>query len=247
MPHKSLRKITQGVLQSRFRDNIQGQRNSPLLIYIVLMNMITVQRSNGSRTLLGGPPPFLPPQGTGVVVAMSGSIPSAVLSAITPRSHSATVWDNSVLAAEERRGIPKAPEERDVKAKSVGIRGPLICYTANQANATLDLIIKSGGRPANDLLTLNIEVYLKITFEASGNYLIVKLSLDSPDDLLISSPVAGTNVNRYIQWSEAMVRKTLNALNRMYQDQVPTLRTKQHMNNTAVADSQGMLHIHVID
>ncbi|XP_054832494.1 uncharacterized protein LOC129327751 isoform X2 [Eublepharis macularius] len=210
MPHKSLRKITQGVLQSRFRDNIQGQRNSPLLIYIVLMNMITVQRSNGSRTLLGGPPPFLPPQGTGVVVAMSGSIPSAVLSAITPRSHSATVWDNSVLAAEERRGIPKAPEERDVKAKSVGIRGPLICYTANQANATLDLIIKSGGRPANDLLTLNI-------------------------------------VNRYIQWSEAMVRKTLNALNRMYQDQVPTLRTKQHMNNTAVADSQGMLHIHVID
>ncbi|XP_054856693.1 uncharacterized protein LOC129344186 [Eublepharis macularius] len=157
------------------------------------------------------------------------------------------VWDNSVLAAEERRGIPKAPEERDVKAKSVGIRGPLICYTANQANATLDLIIKSGGRPANDLLTLKIEVYLKITFEASGNYLIVKLSLDSPDDLLISSPVAGTNVNRYIQWSEAMVRKTLNALNRMYQDQVPTLRTKQHMNNTAVADSQGMLHIHVID
>ncbi|XP_054856247.1 uncharacterized protein LOC129343888 [Eublepharis macularius] len=242
---------------------------------------------------------------------MSGSIPSAVLSAITPRSRSATVrrqsskilvhqgwggkrnaaasatkhfttyqlnkshgtdfgagcresegvalrrysrfhifwqvWDNSVLAAEERRGIPKAPEERDVKAKSVGIRGPLICYTANQANATLDLIIKSGGRPANDLLTLKSEVYLKITFEASGNYLIVKLSLDSPDDLLISSPVAGTNVNRYIQWSEAMVRKTLNALNRMYQDQVPTLRTKQHMNNTAVADSQGMLHIHVID
>ncbi|XP_054829130.1 uncharacterized protein LOC129336462 [Eublepharis macularius] len=175
-PHKSLGKITQGVFLSRFRDKTEGQRNSPLLIYVVWMNMIMVQRSNGSCTLLGGPPPFLPPQGTGVDMAVSGSIPSAILSAITPRNRSAMVWDNSVLAAEEQRGIPKVSN---------------FCIAFHWRRLAAEDKTSGGHQKDHEDSACSSRSTTHTNFILCNDC--------NPDDLLISSPVAGTHVSTKMQ------------------------------------------------
>ncbi|XP_048352363.1 uncharacterized protein LOC125432640 [Sphaerodactylus townsendi] len=206
-----------------------------------------VQRADGSRVVLGGTRPFPPPpQGPAVDVVVSASIPSAILSTVSPHSLSAMVWGDGVLSAEERRWIPEAPENGVVKAKFIEVRGPWISYTANPANAMLGLTIKVCSKPEGEpaLLTLKLEARLTTTFEVSGSKLIAKLSLDSSDGISISTPVARTPVGRYRQWSETVVRKTLAVLNRAYKERAPTLSTLKHMSNPAVTISQDLLHIH---
>ncbi|KAL8179869.1 UNVERIFIED_CONTAM: hypothetical protein K2H54_073725 [Gekko kuhli] len=207
-----------------------------------------LQREDGNRTMLVGNPPFLPPgPATRVAVAVSSSVPSALLLVANPRNLSAMVWGDGVLSAEERSQIPEAPKGGVLKAKFIEVRGPWVSYTASPANTRMVLVTKvcakSEGKPNRDLVTLKLEARLKTTFEVSGSKLIAKLSLDSAKDLSVSSPAAKTPVDRYRQWSEAVVRKTVEELNRTYQERALTLSTVKYMRRPAVTVSQGLLHI----
>ncbi|XP_077192352.1 uncharacterized protein LOC143836693 [Paroedura picta] len=208
-----------------------------------------VQREDGRRTMLGGVLPPLPPlRAAKVDVAVSPSVPLALLAMSSPGNLSAMVWGDGALSAEERSQMPEAPEQGVLKAKFVEAKGPWISDAASPADTRMLLVVQvsteSEGKPNQDLATLKLETHLKTTFEASGSKLIAKLSLDRPDDLLISSPVAGTPVDRYRKWSEGVIRKIVDALNRKYQERGLALSTLQRMSKPAVTVSQGLLHIH---
>ncbi|XP_078247865.1 uncharacterized protein LOC140706433 [Pogona vitticeps] len=204
-----------------------------------------VTNADGSQVVLQSTPLSLPSKqgGSNTDLAVSPAIPYSPLLAVSPSTLSTMVFGEGVLSEEERRLLSEVAEG-GVNAQI--IRGPSLSYAANPANPTLSFTIQwstsKGGKPTT-LSTVNLEVHPRVAFDVSGGKLIIRLSLDSADDILISTPGGDGNTDQYKQQSEVIVRKVLDALNRRSLEHAPTLSILRAMHNPAVTVQQAMLHI----
>ncbi|XP_062835270.1 uncharacterized protein LOC100559959 [Anolis carolinensis] len=201
-----------------------------------------VTHEDGSHTILNSAPLSLPPkQSSPMDMTLSPSILSALMPDIKASSLSAKLFGNSVLPGDLHSLLPKDPSGNEMKAMISRIRRPTV-YTPALAIA-VRICVTSEGKCIGNLASMNMEIPVKVNLEVSGDKVFFKISQPRTEDISMSSPVAGIDLDQYKAWSAASMGKAIDIINEMSEEQALTLPILQHMKNPVVHVSPDAVHI----